>query len=728
MKHKLKHPQIKDQPSFKIDECWSKISPSWPLKNVIAVNPLIGFQDLPFKDALTQGQIYFQQSDLPGPMQHVNRESIKWLQSYFDEGQAAIKLPGRQDGFLSCLRPLMSVDSHLENRHLLKTLPVDSSDIIQFCLDALIISESEADQFLTLMLTTLPGWATHISYRIDWANPDIDGTLPITKEDYLAFRLILAYLMWPQAKDLLHWHNQACEDSNTSPIYETIKQQEELYQSTLINSLQGVSIHKQPKPVKAQFIFCIDVRSEVYRRHLESTGSYDTYGFAGFFGLPVSVENSVSGEHYASCPILLKPLHKISEIPCGDLGLCQENHKNSLDIKRLYQSTKYTFTSPFALVETVGWMSGIWMGIKTLFPDKAGRIKENINTKINPKGRVQINLDDISLDQQVSYAESALKTMGLTSDFAPLIFVCGHGSESLNNAFATSLDCGACGGRHGASNAKALVAILNNPSARLKLQSKGIAIPQETHFMAALHNTTTDELCLFEDNIPSHHHDNLNLIKQDLTQTQRHTCQERHLKLAGTTKSNSNILLRSKDWSQVRPEWGLAGNSSFIVAPRWITESLDLEGRSFLHSYDWSQDGNSDSLTAILTAPVIVGYWINSQYLFSTLDPVAFGAGSKVTKNITGKIGVIQGNGSDLMHGLPVQSVYLTRDNPHHTPVRLSVVIYAPQDKISQIITQHELLKKLVGNEWIHILALTPDDHQIYGLSPDFKWNKKQKD
>ena len=76
----------------------------------------------------------------------------------------------------------------------------------------------------------------------------------------------------------------------------------------------------------------------------------------------------------------------------------------------------------------------------------------------------------------------------------------------------------------------------------------------------------------------------------------------------------------------------------------------------------------------------------NSQYLFSTLDNVAYGAGSKITKNITGKIGIMQGNASDLMSGLPLQSVYRSDKEAYHETVRLMTIVYAPSGFIDKII------------------------------------------
>jgi uncharacterized protein YbcC (UPF0753/DUF2309 family) len=180
--------------------------------------------------------------------------------------------------------------------------------------------------------------------------------------------------------------------------------------------------------------------------------------------------------------------------------------------------------------------------------------------------------------------------------------------------------------------------------------------------------------------------------------------------------------LRSIDWSQPRPEWGLAGNAAFIIGPRSLTKNIDLEGRCFLHSYDYAQDVECNSLNVILTAPMVVAQWINAQYLLSTMNNVAYGAGSKITKNITGKIGVMQGNASDLMTGLPLQSVYISDSEAYHEMQRLMTVVYAPRAMLDKIIAKQEILKKLFGNGWVRLTCIDPSDNQIYFLNEDIKW------
>ena len=652
---------------------WNNIAPFWSLKNLIAVNPLKGFEDLHFKDALKEAEIYFQQTDLPEGMCNINRESIKWLQAFFDEGQAKIKMPNKER-FLKSILALLVFDDRIHNNELkkiewLKKLPKDPLDIITKCLISLGIQEGERELFSTLMLTTLPGWASYIKYQTEW-----NGNGNVTQNEYLAFRLIVTYLMWPRAAELLTWHKQATEQADSQKTYESICKKEKAYQEKLLKQLQTPHTDSTETP-DAQFIFCIDVRSEPFRRKLESVGNYETFGYAGFFGIPVSIKNSLTQDSYAACPVLLYPEETVLTEANSKT---KKQYKRLQLVKRMYQSVKYTFTLPLTLVEAIGIFSGLSIFFKTFFPRLAKKLKQIFATNTNNALPL---IDSLSLDKQIAYAYQGLTMMGLTNNFAETVVICGHVSTTENNIYQSSLDCGACAGHSGAVNAQILAAILNNIKVRKELSKNDIHIPERTTFIAAEHNTTTDELTLLNTKIPE--------LEKNL------------LKL-----KNISGKLKSNDWAETRPEWGLARNASFIIGPREYTKHLDLEGRAFLHSYDYTQDPTKSSLRKILTAPVIVGQWINAQYLFSTLDNVAFGGGSKVTKNITGKIGIMQGNASDLMTGLSLQSVYETDTQNYHEPLRLTVCVYAPQEYIDEIINTESALKKLVDNEWIFIKSL----------------------
>lgn len=711
-----------------VKQAWAKISPWWPLKNLIATNPLQGFEDLPFEDAVMAGSRHFQNKEIQQKLKNVNRETIKWCQVLFDEGQAVIKMPKRHKGLYLAWRELLTFDKniHQNDKELvdwLNQLPLTAEVAILSCLKKLRIDISHSQRFLTLLLTTIPGWAGYVKYRTDWTQGgSIKHEYQIEQVEFLAMRVIIACLMYPEARELLDIQDENNELTQASML-EKMTIAEKNYKQSLVSMLRENQTADKTKVIPdAQLVFCIDVRSEPFRRAIEAQGNYETFGFAGFFGIPVTIENGMTGEEYASCPVLLSPKHTIrfssESMPCHVDSDGQKGFRNAY--KKAYHALKYTFTTPFALAEALGPWSGLWMGLRTAVPTIASRVKSSKNNHCTD----HFNLDQgIQFKDQCQYAEGALRLMGLTSHFAPLVLLCGHGSKTENNAFATALDCGACGGHDGAANAKILAKILNKPQVRAQLKENGIIIPEKTTFLAALHNTTTDEVIIYTDQ--ARENKAIRILNEDLSKARNSNCDNR-INVLSNNKMDAakQITERSVDWSQTRPEWGLARNAAFIVAPRSMTEKLNLQGRSFLHSYDWLQDIDGSSLTTILTAPMVVAQWINCQYLFSTIDNIAYGSGSKVTHNITGKMGIMQGNASDLMHGLPLQSVKSSDTQNYHEPQRLLTIVRAPRALIGSVISKQDVLKKLFGNGWVNLTCIDPVDGLAYHLQRDFSWEK----
>jgi uncharacterized protein YbcC (UPF0753/DUF2309 family) len=327
--------------------------------------------------------------------------------------------------------------------------------------------------------------------------------------------------------------------------------------------------------------------------------------------------------------------------------------------------------------------------------------------------KMKLGMVGFTLDEKVSYLDRYLKMIGQVDQFPEFVTIIGHGSVSHNNPFESALDCGACGGNVSLPNTRTLCMIANRQDVREKLSEKGIVIPKNTKFIPGLHTTTTDEIEFYDTDILTDiEMQNFSRIKEDFNKASKLSQKERSKTLPYTHTEN-DIIIKTMDWSEIRPEWGLAKNMGVFAGPRSYTKHLVLENRFFMHSYDWKID-NSDAeiLTAILNGPLIVGEWINLEHYFSTVDNHTYGAGSKVYHNVVSKIGVFNGNYSDLQIGLPIQSVYL-EGKPYHEPVRLLTFMEAPLEKVGKAVEQ-SIAKPFILNEWIRPVIIDREAKKVY--------------
>lgn len=676
----------------------------------------------------------------------------------FSAGHGRVAVPHRSLGFYRAWRRAAAGDPRLarlvgrDGRRRIAALPDDATAAIAAAAAELGIEPAGRTEAFRAALLTLPGWSGHARWADDWA-PAGDGTPRLSSIDLLAVLLAVSAaatrhdLVTPPApaatgadddtvltervEAATTWCTHAAEA--THDVRRAVRSvlaaiggadREAIWlaaieRATRERLLADVAPGRRTGVIVAgaQLVCCIDVRSEVLRRHLEAVGPYETFGFAGFFGVPVRWTPEGSSQSEARCPVLLTPAHDVAEVARtgGDRLDGARARRGALGA---FHSTKASLGGPFALAEAAGWVTGPVAAARAL--RRPRRVRErDVDRSTRPAIAAETHVGSgLPLAERVRIAESIVRTIGCSS-FAPLVVLCGHGSRTVNNPHAAALDCGACGGAPGGASARVAAAILDDPAVREALRGRGIDIPDTTWFVPAEHDTTSDTIELLDvDDVPASHLDRLARLDRDLAVAGERTAAERATRLPGPA---SAIRARGRDWAQVRPEWGLAGNAAFLAAPRSASAGVDLEGRVFLHSYDADADADGSVLEAIMTAPLVVAQWINAQYYFSSVDPDVFGAGDKLQHNPVGGIGVLRGQAGDLAVGLPAQSVAVD-GRLAHLPVRLLAMIEAPLERIEAIVARHAVLRDLLGGGWIAIAARATRDDEWSMRTPAGTW------
>lgn len=678
-----------------------------------------------------------------------------WAASYFDNGQASWAAADKKSGLFASWKfdaetDLTSEIAGLKNfRKTIKSFPNDPILATQKALEMLRIPEGCDNVYFHRLLLKVGGWSAYAA-RLDWDNELYGG------KDGKLIEMLAVLTCWEAGilnclqHDELNkkWSEAKIILSATAvkrSINELLVQKlilQEAYdlsaQREIINKFKNGTANKKetPQQAKAQAIFCIDVRSEVYRRNLELVDSnIETLGFAGFFAFPIKYVPLAHEHGEAQCPVLLKTGPTImEELP--NQAENQSAYSSRIfkhQINKIWKSFKSGAVTCFSFVSPIGlsylpklFTDSFGLTRPVPHPDKNGMSDDQVKSKrISLETSAHNNeIVGIPAEQRVSMAKNALNAMSLTEDFAKYVMIVGHGSTSVNNPHATGLDCGACGGHSGESNARVAAAVLNDRNVRTSLKEDGINIPENTIFLACLHDTTTDEVSIFNEyDIPNDKNEELVDLKKSLDMAGHAARTERSLRMSTEGDIHFAIKARSNDWSQIRPEWGLAGCSSFIVAPRSRTKNLDFGGRSFLHSYEWKKDQGFSILELIMTAPMVVTSWISLQYYASTVDNKNFGSGNKTLHNVTAGVGVLEGYSGDLRVGLPMQSVH-DGENYQHEPLRLNVIIEAPIEAMNTILKKHSSVRNLCDNGWLHLLAMDEEGKVSHRYNGNLNWEK----
>ena len=876
-------------------------------------------------------------------VQQINDQMIKWCEAFLDEGHAAWPMPERDKGLYGAWKAIASHEwspcGIADSRRKIAQLPDHPEDALLDSLDALGIPTDLRQDYLSLQLTALPGWAGFIKWREEERDYPWQQTYPAGLLKFLAIRLwyarelvqktcheelgidsryddVIAYMrnspeeyylrrqrvagrlpaLYAEEVDRLRhqkrngWSNvleryktevvprqqaaarrdmakrllalaesfginpsvlanapsndlrqliewmEAFPESDHGPVW--LKALEAGYQKRLLNQMRTSSQCPtadgaplvSPRPY-SQSVYCIDVRSEPFRRHFESTGPNETYGFAGFFAAFIRYRAWGKEHDTEQFPVIMRAKNEVREIPRSYLDHRVSKHKARAKWVRaghtLLHDLKENVVTPYVMVESVGWFYSFPIFGKTLVPSlyrrwtawlsrlfvpsiattltvdklppdetvemlaaeqqalvrkalqeetglrsshitptlvealrqralggsgdpepslieaatQAGlsietlnrfietlRRQHDLNARSASRQKERITRTGFTLEEQVLTVDTALRMMGLTKNFARLVLFCAHGSTSDNNPYESALDCGACGGNEGKPNARVLAIMSNNQKVRERLAKNGIEIPSDTHFLAGQMDTTTDEVQLFDlEDVPPTHRADLARLQENLKEASVLTSQERCARFPDVQRTleepraQTHVRRRSADWSQVRPEWGLSSNTAFIIGRRELTKGLDLGGRVFLHSYDYREDPSNRLLEVLLTAPQVVAQWINMEHYFSAVDNEVYGSGSKIYHNVVGRLGIMSGPWSDLRLGLARQTV-MNGDMPYHEPMRLLTIIEAPRERIEKLIARHEVLQRYYHNEWVHLVALEPDNGILYRYRPTGEW------
>ncbi|MCC6806902.1 MAG: DUF2309 domain-containing protein [Deltaproteobacteria bacterium] len=652
-----------------------------------------------------------------------------------------------------------------------------ASQTVLFALDSLRVARAEASHVLERQCLQLAGWAGMFN-RLEKNPTELPPELPSARlVDYLAVRLLLALaysdddiaaatldaprgdevpttsegIMLQRALRLLFVLQHAGVSSGAAATlsrercfellaavtridaFARAEIWQEAYERRYRDTIASALAQHRPQPVVetpvVQVITCIDDREESFRRHLEETDArVETFGAAGFFGVAMSYRGLDDGGFAPLCPVVLAPAHRVEERPIEAHGFAAIRARWR---RRFAHLEKHSSASSRSLVR--GSFFTFLLGIATAFPLLARILSPRLSHRVSlqlrrlffqpPQTKLTVARDEhpesdqtlgFSVAEMTERVYVVLAGAGLKDRFAPLVILLGHGSTSANNPHRSAYECGACGGRRGGPNARSFAAMANDPKVRQELTGRGVRIPDATWFIGGEHDTTNEEIELFDlELVPPSHRAALAEAARLFDEARAKNAHERIRRFPFGSRRRTlaqalaHVEARSVNLAEARPEYNHATNASCIIGRRSRTRGLFLDRRSFLVSYDATIDPDAEHLTRQLGAvlPVVVG--INLEYYFSTVDNERFGCGTKLPHNLTGLFAVMNGHGSDLRTGLWRQTVEI------HEPMRLLVVVEASAAQLERAFSQLPLARGWLERAWFFLLRLDPQGGQI---------------
>ncbi len=105
------------------------------------------------------------------------------------------------------------------------------------------------------------------------------------------------------------------------------------------------------------------MRSEPFRRHLESVGPHETYGFAGFFAAFIRYRAWGKEHDTEQFPVIMRAKNEVREIPRSYLDHVVSTHEIRAKWVHaghtLLHDLKENVVTPYVMVESLGLFYGL---------------------------------------------------------------------------------------------------------------------------------------------------------------------------------------------------------------------------------------------------------------------------------------------------------------------------------------------------------------------------------
>lgn len=482
----------------------------------------------------------------------------------------------------------------------------------------------------------------------------------------------------------------------------------------------------EPAPARAWAFFCLDDRSSSLRRHLEEIEPHIvTFGIAGFFGFDFAycgAGDAIASKH---CPAPMTPRHLVVESyetverPAGDDMPWWRRPVH-------LEAPSNTLVRGWFLSYTLGLGAALRLAASVFRPSLAPVTAPPLSTVSGGARFKLLRTSDertpdgmwqgYTCEELADRVQELFRTVGAHPPWPELVVLFGHGASSVNNPYFAAYNCGACSGRSGAPNARAFAKAANRPDVRALLAARGLVIPDSTWFIGALYDTTRDEATYYDYDVsrmPARFAESFAALRTTVEKMAARNAAERCRRFDtvphGIAPDDAIDEVRGRSISlfEPRPEYNHATNASCIVGRRELTTGVFLDRRTFLSSYDPTQDPSGDILAAVLAAVIPVCAGINLEYFFSRIDPRTYGAGTKLPHNVNGLLGVCNGIEGDLLTGLPTQMTEI------HDPVRLLTIVEQTPEVALEAARRKPAIFEWIEHDWVRYVSVHPGSRRM---------------